>query len=83
MTKCSDHAQLFIMPVMLPVIDPLDVKIRRTDRERWYRFYPDGDKHHVLDGGNFVSASTNIYKTKDGRFFHLHGEFQIPHFPKI
>lgn len=62
---------------MLPVIDPLGAKIGLTDREKWYKFYPDGDKHHVLDGGNFVSASTNIYKTKDGRFFHLHGEFKF------
>ncbi|KIM36718.1 hypothetical protein M413DRAFT_77989 [Hebeloma cylindrosporum] len=69
----TDHAQLFIMSVMLPVIDPLGAKIRLSDREGWYKYYPDGDKHHVLDGGNFVSASTNIYKTKDGRFFHLHG----------
>jgi len=73
-SKCSDHAQLFIMSVMLSVIDPLGAKIRLTDREKWYKFYPDGDKHHVLDGGYFGSVSTNIYKTKDGRFFHLHGE---------
>ena len=71
------------MSAVLPVIDPLGAKIRLTDREKLYKFYPDGDKHHVLDGGNFVSASTNIYKTKDGRFFHLHGGFQVSHFPKI
>jgi len=62
------------MSVMLPVIDPLGAKIRLTDRENWYKYYPDGDKHHVLDGGHFASACTNIYKTKDGRFFQLHGK---------
>lgn len=27
--------------------------------------------------GSFIKlATTNIYKTKDGRYFHLHGEFR-------
>lgn len=65
------------MSVMMSVIDPLGANIRLTDPEKWYKFYPDGDKHHVLGGGNFVSVSTNIYKTKDGRFFQLHGKFKF------
>ena len=35
--------------------------------------FPNQDKHRNADGLHRVLA-TNIYKTKDGKFYHTHGE---------
>ncbi|KAF5318590.1 hypothetical protein D9619_010993 [Psilocybe cf. subviscida] len=69
----TDHAQLFIASPLLLVLDPLGAKIRfGANTEEFYKYYPDGDKYHAMDGSPFKMAATNIYKTKDGRFYHLH-----------
>ncbi|KAF8152807.1 hypothetical protein BJ912DRAFT_492081 [Pholiota molesta] len=70
----SDHVQLFIMSTALIVIDPQGANIERSeDRDAYEKFYPNGDFHRARDGSHFKAATTNIYKTKDGRYFHLHG----------
>lgn len=36
------------------------------------KYFPNCDKHNAGSSFHRIVA-TNIYKTKDGRFFHLHG----------
>ncbi|KAH9478543.1 Acetyl-coenzyme A transferase nodX [Psilocybe cubensis] len=67
----TDHAQLFIMSQFLPVIDPLGEKISPRDLE-YRKYFPDGDIYKGMDGTPLIAAATNIYKTKDGRFYHVH-----------
>jgi hypothetical protein len=37
------------------------------------RYFPNCDKHRMSSSFH-RQAATNIYKTKDNRYFHLHGE---------
>ena len=60
------------------IIDPQGAKVRPYDADGFNKYYPDGDFDHTFNGTQFKAATTNIYKTKDGRFFHLHG---LPFFP--
>jgi hypothetical protein len=70
----SDHAQLFIMSAILPVIDPHGAQVRLSAKDpRFYQYFPKCDKHEIGIG----SACTSIYKTRDGRFYHLHGSLHI------
>lgn len=39
------------------------------------KYFPDWDKHQA-NGSLYRECATNIYKTKDNRFFHLHGKFE-------
>lgn len=68
----SDHAQLFIMSVFMTVLDPLGAKVRIND-PGYANFFPDGDKFQAMLGSPLKAAATNIYKTKDGHFYHIHG----------
>lgn len=42
-------------------------------RDALLEAFPDADKYETNDPLN--AALTNIYRTKDGRFFHVHGRF--------
>lgn len=64
----TDHAQLFIMSIVLSVIDPHGAQVRPSD-PRFHQYFPKCDKYEIGLG----SACTSIYKTRDGRFYHLHG----------
>jgi hypothetical protein len=66
-----DHAQLFIMSTLVWNLDPEGDKIASFD-PRITKFFPSWDIHRQASSPHRGSA-TNIYKTKDGRFFHLHG----------
>lgn len=72
----TDHAQLFIMSPMIWTADPngkaLDVNAVRTDPE-FLKVFPAKFDLHGMGASLHRSLATNIYKTKDGRFFHLHG----------
>ncbi|KAF2017611.1 CoA-transferase family III [Aaosphaeria arxii CBS 175.79] len=74
----TDHAQLFIMSILLNTIDPDGDNISFSSagtpkgRAAIQKYFKDTDLHpgsRTLHG----SLATNIYRTKDGRFFHLHG----------
>ncbi|KAF8970327.1 CoA-transferase family III domain-containing protein [Flammula alnicola] len=54
----TDHAQLFIMSAILPVIDPLGESVRFADGAAWYKYFPNGDIHNSLGAGNFTSAGS-------------------------
>lgn len=80
----SDHAQLFIMSSMLWTIDPagenLSAMSNMTNpqgRAKLSRYFPDWDIHRSKSS-IYRMAATNIYKTLDGKFFHLHGRLHPP-----
>lgn len=74
----SDHAQLFLMSCLLWTLDPDGANISSLSvltpegREQVAAFFPDKDKHQRWSS-IYRAAATNIYKTKDERFFHIHG----------
>ncbi|KAF2099225.1 CoA-transferase family III [Rhizodiscina lignyota] len=72
----TDHAQLFIMSILTWTADPrgkaLNMATMRNDPDFLKAFPPTLDLHRLGDGEH-RKAATNIYKTKDARFFHLHG----------
>lgn len=72
----TDHAQLFFMGILLWVADPhgkaLTPSTAFQDPEFAKVFPQKWDLHRTGDGLHRTST-TNIYKTKDKRFFHIHG----------
>lgn len=76
-----DHASLFFMSTLLYTIDPEGDKITMHAKEpekiaKMNEYFPSYDIHRGWSTPHRASA-TNIYKTKDGRFFHLHGQPSI------
>ncbi|OAL37329.1 hypothetical protein AYO20_03505 [Fonsecaea nubica] len=70
----TDHAQLFFMSTLLWQIHP--------DTDRTISMSKNSDKlddiipnydFHKMASSLYRSCVTNIYQTKDGRYFHLHG----------
>lgn len=74
----SDHASLFIMSALTWVLDPEGEALNggaATDhkkREQFYKYFPDYDIHGAQTS-LYRNAVTSIYRTKDDRFFHVHG----------
>ncbi|KAF5019123.1 hypothetical protein F66182_8892 [Fusarium sp. NRRL 66182] len=75
----TDHALLFIMSIMLWSIDPdgqnVSFEDTRTDpkgRALYRRLFTDYDIHKSLDGP-WRCCTSNIYQTRDDKYFHLHG----------
>ncbi|CAN9373089.1 unnamed protein product [Alternaria alternata] len=74
----TDHAQLFFMSILLNVVDPEGEKIEFLTKpfakgsSAYNKYFKNCDKH---DGSRstYRVAATNIYRCKDGRYFHLHG----------
>ncbi|KAE8395948.1 CoA-transferase family III domain-containing protein [Aspergillus alliaceus] len=77
----TDHATLFIMSTLL--IDTVDTSGKSTDPdlspiERLRLIFPNPGRD--LGQGTFHrGAITNIYKTKDGRCYHVHGGMDATH----
>ncbi|CAK3736810.1 -transferase family III [Lecanosticta acicola] len=74
----TDHASLFVMsPFLLQVVNPetggeaQDVNVFAPGRMEELGF-PNTDLHRAGSTPQRALA-TNIYQTKDGRFYHLHG----------
>lgn len=71
----SDHAQLFIMSVgMTQILDPSTGALLcgfpfRAPGAAAY--FPDCDLHEMA-GDWHRRAATNIYRTRDGRYYHIH-----------
>jgi crotonobetainyl-CoA:carnitine CoA-transferase CaiB-like acyl-CoA transferase len=74
----SDHAQLFIMSILLNTIDPegdnLTFAAAADPKKKALmdKYFKNTDLHD-MGSTPYRSSATNIYKTKDGRYFHLHG----------
>jgi hypothetical protein len=74
----TDHASLFFMsPMIVQVVK--DGKPTPIDlfSEDFAKFFPNQDLHRA-SASLHRTLATNIYKTKDGRFFHLHGKRKPP-----
>jgi crotonobetainyl-CoA:carnitine CoA-transferase CaiB-like acyl-CoA transferase len=74
----SDHAQLFFMSILLNVIDPEGENIEFLSKPfgkgavAYSKYFKNCDLHDISRSAYRVAA-TNIYRCKDGRYFHLHG----------
>ncbi|EXJ66289.1 uncharacterized protein A1O5_10441 [Cladophialophora psammophila CBS 110553] len=73
----TDHAQLFFMSALLLQVEPaegspLQPTPIRGLTAKYAQYFPNGDLHQMASSF-YRRAATNIYKAKDGRFFHLHG----------
>ncbi|KAI0506210.1 CoA-transferase family III [Xylaria bambusicola] len=69
----TDHATLFVMSPMvskwLKNGKPSQIDLFGPELSR---MFPNRDLHRSTEGDHRILA-TNIYKTKDGRFYHVHG----------
>jgi hypothetical protein len=74
----TDHANLFYMSVLLWTIDTTGCQLNAMalfdpiKRQELFRFFP-AQTFHNNDNSAYQVACNNIYKTKDDRFFNLHG----------
>jgi hypothetical protein len=74
----TDHANLFYMSVVLWKIDTEESQLNSmalfdpTKRQEFSKLFPD-QLFHSNENSVYQAACKNIYKTKDGRFFNLHG----------
>ena len=68
-----DHAHLYVMSAMLTgvLIDGVPTRPMASNPEVM-KYFPSGDIHRSGASAHRTCA-TNIYRTKDDRFFHLHG----------
>lgn len=66
------------MSILLNTINPEGDNITfgsattAAGRAAWHKYFKNADLHN-MNSSQYRSAVTNIYKTKDGRFFHIHG----------
>ncbi|KAH8900472.1 CoA-transferase family III [Thozetella sp. PMI_491] len=69
----TDHASLFFMSVMIAnyLKDGKVVPVNYLS-DYFQKLFPNQDKHQSQVGLHRILA-TNIYKTEDGRFYHVHG----------
>lgn len=78
MPTARNHAQLFIMSSLLWTIDPDGEKVTTASMLKpegpsvIAKYFPNKDIH-LGNSSAYRTLATNIYKTKDARFFHLHG----------
>lgn len=77
----SDHATLFVMSPLVSkwLVDEEPAQIDLFGSEM-ARMFPNRDLHRSTEGLRRILA-TNIYKTKDGRFYHVHGAYTCPYRP--
>ncbi|KAK5090947.1 hypothetical protein LTR05_001125 [Lithohypha guttulata] len=69
----TDHASLFFMSTLIWQFKDADGPTSIFDSAKTvHKFIPNYDLHRQ-QGSLHRSAATNIYRTKDGRYFHLHG----------
>ncbi|KAJ9602060.1 hypothetical protein H2200_013420 [Cladophialophora chaetospira] len=71
----TDHAQLFFMSTLVWQIHPDTdhvITANLRGQEKLFELIPNYD-FHKMGSSPFRQAATNIYRTKDDRFFHLHG----------
>ncbi|KAJ4366163.1 hypothetical protein N0V83_007798 [Neocucurbitaria cava] len=74
----TDHAQLFFMSILLNKIDPEGEDIgfasgsTSKGKAAYEKYFKDCDLHNG-SSSVYRTSATNIYRCKDGRYFHLHG----------
>ena len=74
----TDHASLFIMtPFLTQVVEP-NGETKHIDAFKSKVMIEHGFKSwdlHRAAASLHRALATNIYKTKDGRYYHVHGKF--------
>ncbi|KAH7391124.1 CoA-transferase family III domain-containing protein [Phaeosphaeria sp. MPI-PUGE-AT-0046c] len=93
----TDHAQLFFMSILLNTIDPegeaINVASSKTPEGKaaYEKYFKDCDLHNHANSVYRIGA-TNIYRCKDGRYFHVHGSLDpeptqnsigVPHYKDV
>ena len=74
----TDHTNLLYMSSLLWTISTADSQLNAmdamspTNRKTFLRLFPNQTSHND-ENSVYQEACTNIYKTKDDRFFHIHG----------
>lgn len=71
----SDHAQLFFASTLLWKVNPDtddEIGADLVGASKMHKYIKDYDCHKHASSLHRVNA-TNIYRTKDGKYFHLHG----------
>ncbi|KAI0836658.1 CoA-transferase family III [Hypoxylon sp. FL0890] len=69
----TDHATLFIMsPMLTQIEDRGEVRPFTPFDTLILELFPNRDRHRA-NGSLHRALITNIYKTRDGRFYHTHG----------
>ncbi|KAF2115092.1 CoA-transferase family III domain-containing protein [Lophiotrema nucula] len=74
----TDHAQLFVMSILLNTIDPEGASLNFASaatpkgKAAYEKYFKNTDLHDMASTP-YRTAGTNIYRCKDGRYFHLHG----------
>ncbi|KAJ9645541.1 hypothetical protein H2204_001121 [Knufia peltigerae] len=71
----TDHAQLFFMSAFVWTIDPdteHSISLTSQNVQRLDDLFPNYD-FHKMSSSLYRQCATGIYRTKDGRFFQLHG----------
>ncbi|KIX09204.1 uncharacterized protein Z518_00283 [Rhinocladiella mackenziei CBS 650.93] len=73
----TDHAQLFFMSSIVLEVNPdfttpISPTPVRDLTEKYAKYFPNCDLHHMASS-LYRRAAYNIYKTKDDRWFHIHG----------
>jgi crotonobetainyl-CoA:carnitine CoA-transferase CaiB-like acyl-CoA transferase len=72
----TDHASLFLMSTLLWKIDPhgenIGIPSSPSELAKLSKYIPSTDLHRISATLHRASA-TNIYRCKDGAWFHLHG----------
>lgn len=81
-TYDRDHAQLFFMSALFVQVnvkpeDPIDPTPVRGLTEKYAWAFPTQDLHSMASS-LYRRAATNIYKTRDGQYLHLHGRLRRP-----
>jgi hypothetical protein len=71
----TDHASLYVMsPMIARMIDDQNGEVKQVPwgSKEMHRIFPNRDLHRASASVHRTLA-TNIYRTKDGRFYHCHG----------
>jgi crotonobetainyl-CoA:carnitine CoA-transferase CaiB-like acyl-CoA transferase len=69
----TDHASLFFMSLLLTqILDDGKVKPFTISSPEYATVFKNEDKHRMA-ASLHRSLATNIYRTKDGRYYHCHG----------
>ncbi|KAK3389864.1 CoA-transferase family III domain-containing protein [Podospora didyma] len=74
----TNHAQLFIMSPLLWALDPEGANLSAgklmspEGQGDLLKYFPEWDKYQTFST-YYRGAATNVYRTKDEKFFHLHG----------
>jgi hypothetical protein len=56
--------------------------VSEEGRQKLVKYFPSWDKYGA-NNGPYNTAATNIYKTKDGKFFHIHGKLIDAKNPRV